>query len=1578
MASDIATTTHFPDYDGPNHSDIATTDEHTTIHITTGLHAEDTHIAAAPKLPANKTTANVMGGTAETHDLPPADVRYNRLTTIRLLQSAAQHPIVPDSLQLHIDGGANRSITPNRDALLHYRDIKPIHICGVNADDPAVTCNGFGYLPWRAPDGYTLLVRCYYSSAAADTIISPSDVVLNHLALFKAWHQYSDMHLGTGYIDFIRVNTDEPALRFPLTSSNGLWYYYNDTALDYNPNQEDVQYRAIVNRLNATGIYELQHARLGHPGTSVMTSIHKHVVGIPKLSVPPLFRCDTCLRTKATKRAALVNMQTTRGNILSETPPQAIEPIATTTAVPGAHFHMDMGFVRGTGYSTTTTEGKLITSLDGYNSYVIIVDRATRYTWIILTKAKTPQVEMISKFLTVHGNKQEVHRTIRTDQGGELWKSHQFQRMCTDNNFLIEPTASDASFQNGMAERPNRTYGDMMRSLLHGAHLGPEYWSWALLHAVYLKNRLPHRAIGITPYQAYTGKRPNLAHLRIFGSPIVSRLPGRRPAKLDHHTSVGIFLGYTATAKNIYYRDRDTKRVKIATHVTFDEAGYTRPSANRTHIQCTLQRHGHNSFHEDEHQTSSDYQAQSTKSDISKVDNILQVQLLTPNAMLPTRDTPDSAGLDVYSAESVTLAPGIPSAISTDIAVCPPPGTYCHILSRSGPMAHHNIETKAGVVDRDYPGNVKVVLVNNSTAPYQVNKGDKIAQLLIYHIAQSTPVQTTTLNNTLGGPVGFGSTNSTPQPGKELTVGDTHTTPTDDTPPCLVPVHHIRQVEAITEAILTSDGIEPYNIWLSTDPFNHKLKLAVEVKGTHPTLGLSVKQCPITHRVQLVDMAPGTPGARLPRWRSTIKRSIILSIDGEPIHREEDVAHAILHSRRSGKLYAMIEFATATGITHHPTEGSLHLFYDQLNVIAAHLRQYSSMATGHQGTSQQAPHAMPNKTPITAHITAPSEEPARAPSRAYNATDEGPATVHSAQAVDPDLGQAFTWRQIKQRPDLAEWKTKRYKMLDDYHQQGMFSAPMKKPKNANVHHMLWRYLIKQDGTKKARMVCDGSPRQGTITLGHTYANSLMAASERMFWALVATHNLVAYGADVTNAFAEAPPPVHPLFLYIDDAFKEWWTDHLGHPPIPPELTVVQVQNAIQGHPESPRLWEKHIDKILRSIGFKPTRHEPCLYRATINGHMVLFLRQVDDFAIAATAGNIVDTLLHKINDQLRMPMKNLGVITRFNGIDVDQTRHYVKLHCKTYLSTMLHKKEWLKQDTLPVAHPTPFHTDRTTLRHLQDSTPPTTELDKLKLQDKMGFSYRQLMGEIMYPMVKCRPDISPHTIFLSQYMDNPSEQQYRALREIAIYLSSTLTDGIHYWRKQPILSLPNTSLPTCHHDNHILTTRGGTDSLNLIGYVDSDWAANIKKRTSLTGAVIMLAGGVIGYKTKFQTVIAHSSTEAEFVAACDTAKMILFFRSLLDELDLPQHSATILYEDNTGALLMANAQQPTRRTRHMDIKHFTLLDWVEQDLLQLQQISTHDNAADAMTKPLTRQLFYRHRDTYMGYRIPDYVRSNQE
>jgi len=209
------------------------------------------------------------------------------------------------------------------------------------------------------------------------------------------------------------------------------------------------------------------------------------------------------------------------------------------------------------------------------------------------------------------------------------------------------------------------------------------------------------------------------------------------------------------------------------------------------------------------------------------------------------------------------------------------------------------------------------------------------------------------------------------------------------------------------------------------------------------------------------------------------------------------------------------------------------------------------------------------------------------------------------------------------------------------------------------------------------------------------------------------------------------------------------------------------------------------------------------------------------------------------------------------------------------------------------------------------------------------------------------------------------------------YLSHTASEGIHYWCEQPIDSLPEAPLPKIHTDTYNLQERSGTDIQNLIGYVDSDWATNTKKRTSMTGMVLMMSGGAIGYKSKFQTVIAHSSTEDEFVAACDTAKMISFFRSLLEDIGLEQEQAMVLFEDNNGALLMTNAQQPTKRTRHIDIKHFALLDWVGQDMLILQQILTHANATDTMTKPLTKNLFYHHYDTYMGIRTPKYCRTKQ-
>ena len=108
------------------------------------------------------------------------------------------------------------------------------------------------------------------------------------------------------------------------------------------------------------------------------------------------------------------------------------------------------------------------------------------------------------------------------------------------------------------------------------------------------------------------------------------------------------------------------------------------------------------------------------------------------------------------------------------------------------------------------------------------------------------------------------------------------------------------------------------------------------------------------------------------------------------------------------------------------------------------------------------------------------------------------------------------------------------------------------------------------------------------------------------------------------------------------------------------------------------------------------------------------------------------------------------------------------------------------------------------------------------------------------------------------------------------------------------------------------------------------------------------------------------------MAACDVGRMCLFVRSILWDLDIPQEAATVAYEDNDGCTAMGNAQKPTTRTRHIDIKYFALCEWVERDLILLDRIDTSINLVDHLTKILSRILFHRHADYLLGHISPKY------
>lgn len=110
----------------------------------------------------------------------------------------------------------------------------------------------------------------------------------------------------------------------------------------------------------------------------------------------------------------------------------------------------------------------------------------------------------------------------------------------------------------------------------------------------------------------------------------------------------------------------------------------------------------------------------------------LHVYKLTPDALLPSRPSDGSAGYDLFSSDSYVILPGHRVVVSTGIRVKLPPGTYGRIVSRTGLSVKHGLDVLGGVIDPDYTGEIKVVLLNTDVRqPFVIRPGYRIAQLIL-------------------------------------------------------------------------------------------------------------------------------------------------------------------------------------------------------------------------------------------------------------------------------------------------------------------------------------------------------------------------------------------------------------------------------------------------------------------------------------------------------------------------------------------------------------------------------------------------------------------------------------------------------------------------------------------------------------------------------------------------------------------------------------------------------------------------------------------------------------------------------
>ncbi len=791
------------------------------------------------------------------------NIVMNITTAPSELPVSTEHGPISIMYEEQSDTGANACITPHLDLLSDVRWFAPVTI-GNAQEDSSLQVTAIGKFALHTSNG-TSYINMYYSPNGSNTIVSPTAICKQ--SDFVGFHQWSNVKTGEGLLSFINKQ-NQPEYVIAMTCSNGLWFHSTEPP--------PISVKTVhVNALSDAAKWELWHQRLAHCGSWAMEEAHKHVTGIPPLRGNSFYKCPSCMAGKLCTKRSNTKRQRNLGTVISQqsssdptndrrdttviddTMNDYIDEVYLPDAKPGQHFHVDFGFVRGSEFkSKDEVTGKTVTSIDNKNSYLLIVDRKTRYMWIYTSDSKEPPLAALKTVLTKFGS-DDAHRTVRTDQDKGLGKSKEFLDLLTELNFTPELTGTDNSQQNSRAERPHRDLGQMMRCLLHSASLGPEYWTYALVFAVHVKNRIPHRSLHMTPYQAFTGRKPDLSRLRIFGSRVRAKRPGRRPAKLDNHTDSGIFLGFGATDANAWFIDDATGLIKLGTHVIFDEAHMSVPARKAPLAAEALQRVGYyNREQWIDDNVRSEFKADSN--------GCVRTRKLTDTAITPTKGTAGSIGLDLHSdMDTVTISPGETIIFKTGIAAAPPPGCYLRVAPRSGLTVKKNINTLAGVIDPDYTGDIGVVLHNFGKSNQIIKHRERIAQLIVEK-AQSPRVQECeSLHNTTRGSKGFGSTDKNdPVPIQPL--------------PCPVQPRPTAAAAAALNFDNVSQDLQftldlPYDISLTSSPFDTYTDRTIHLLGSHETLGLEFVDCPKYGLARLKHCKRSTPAARLTRWRSELR-----------------------------------------------------------------------------------------------------------------------------------------------------------------------------------------------------------------------------------------------------------------------------------------------------------------------------------------------------------------------------------------------------------------------------------------------------------------------------------------------------------------------------------------------------------------------------------------------------------------------------------------------------------------------------------------------------------------------------------
>jgi hypothetical protein len=167
-----------------------------------------------------------------------------------------------------------------------------------------------------------------------------------------------------------------------------------------------------------------------------------------------------------------------------------------------------------------------VTSVDGFDSFITFTDDFSRYGYIYPIKDRSESLDKFKIFKAEVENQHNLKiKVVRSDRGGEYYGRHAtygqipcpFARFLQENGIVAQYSTPGEPQQNGVAERRNRTLMDMVRSMLSYSSLPVGLWMEALKTTAHILNRVPSKSVPKPPYELWTGRKPFLKYLRVWG-----------------------------------------------------------------------------------------------------------------------------------------------------------------------------------------------------------------------------------------------------------------------------------------------------------------------------------------------------------------------------------------------------------------------------------------------------------------------------------------------------------------------------------------------------------------------------------------------------------------------------------------------------------------------------------------------------------------------------------------------------------------------------------------------------------------------------------------------------------------------------------------------------------------------------------------------------------------------------------------------------------------------------------------------------------------------------------------------------